>query len=156
MGFEPNAEPSRKETANEFIDRMKSTLEEAKSALRKSKDDMVHYYDRHREPTLVFEPGEKVYLDGSDITTTRPSKKLSHWFLGPYPVVRAVGKNAYQLRLPYSMCRLHPVFNVVKLLRSLKDPIPGRHPMPPPDPEVIDGEPEYEVEAILDSRRFRN
>jgi hypothetical protein len=28
--------------------------------------------------------------------------------------------------------------------------------MPPPDPEVIDGEPEYEVKAILDSQHFHN
>jgi hypothetical protein len=44
MGFELNAEPSWKETANEFIDRM-SMLEEAKLALQKSKDDMALYYD---------------------------------------------------------------------------------------------------------------
>ena len=156
MGFEPNAEPSPKETANEFVDRMKSTLDEARAALQKSKDDMARYYNRRREPTPVFEPGERVYLDSSDINTTRPSRKLSHRFLGPYPVVRAVGKNAYRLRLPYSMRRLHPVFNVVKLLRAPKDPIVGRRPQPPPDPQIIDGEPEYEVEAILDSRRFRN
>jgi hypothetical protein len=33
--------------ANEFIDQMKSTLEEAKSALQKSKDDMTCYYNHH-------------------------------------------------------------------------------------------------------------
>jgi hypothetical protein len=33
MGFEPNTKPSWKETANEFINQMKSMLEEAKSAL---------------------------------------------------------------------------------------------------------------------------
>ena len=117
---------------------------------------MARYYNRHQEPTPVFEPGKKVYLDGSDINTTRPSQKLSHRFLGPYPVVRAVGKNAYRLRLPYSMRQLHPMFNVIKLLRAPKDPIVGRRPKPPPDPQIIDGEPEYEVEAILDSRRFCN
>ena len=53
------------------------------------------------------------------------------------------------------MCRLHPVFNVVKLLRAPKDPIPGRR-LKPPDLQIIDGEPEYEVEAILDSRQFCN
>jgi hypothetical protein len=28
--------------------------------------------------------------------------------------------------------------------------------MPPPDPEVINGEPKYKVEAILDSQCFHN
>jgi hypothetical protein len=73
MGFKPNAEPSPKETANEFVDRMKSTLDEARAALQKSKDDMACYYNQHQEPTPVFEPGEKVYLNSSDINTTRPS-----------------------------------------------------------------------------------
>jgi hypothetical protein len=54
------------------------------------------------------------------------------------------------------MHRLHPVFNVIKLLRAPKDPIPGRRPKPPPDLQIIDREPEYEVEAILDSRQFCN
>jgi hypothetical protein len=155
MGFEPDLEPSRVESVNEFVDRMKSTLEEAKAALRKAKDDMARYYNRRREPAPTFKPGDKVFLDGSDISTTRPSKKLSHRFLGPYPVTRVVGKNAYRLQLPRSMSRLHPVFNIVKLFRAPSDPIPGRRSAPPPDPEIIDGEPEYEVEDILDSRRFR-
>jgi hypothetical protein len=44
MGFEPK-QPSRMEAANEFTDRMKMALEEAKSALNKAKDDMARYYN---------------------------------------------------------------------------------------------------------------
>ena len=46
MGFEPHQPPSRVEAVNEFTDRMKSTLEEAKSALAKAKDDMAKYYNQ--------------------------------------------------------------------------------------------------------------
>ena len=155
MGFEPEKEPSHRETVNEFVDRMKSTLEEAKSALRKAKDDMARYYNRRREPTPTFREGDKVFLDSSNISTTRPSRKLSHRFLGPFPVVRPVGKNAYRLRLPNSMRLLHPVFNIVKLLPAPSDPIPRRRSDLPPDLEIIEGEPEYEIEKVLDSRRFR-
>ena len=35
------------------------------------------------------------------------------------------------------------------------DPITGRHAPPPPPPELIDGEEEYVVEEIRDSRMFR-
>jgi hypothetical protein len=155
MGFEPHQSPSKVEAVNEFTDRMKSTLEEAKSALAKAKDDMARYYNQRRTPAPVYQPGDKVYLDAADIHTTRPSKKLSHRRLGPFPVERRVGTNAYRLTLPPSMRRLHPVFNVVKLTPAPNDPIPGRRTAPPPPPELIDGEEEYVVEEILDSRMFR-
>jgi hypothetical protein len=154
MGFEPK-QPARVEAVNEFTDRMKLALEEAKAALNKAKDDMSRYYNQRRLPTPTYQPGDKVYLDASDIKTTRPSKKLSHRQLGPYPVERQVSKSAYRLRLPNSMGRLHPVFNVVKLTPAPIDPIPGRHPKPPPPPELVDGEEEYVVQEILDSKMFR-
>jgi len=53
------------------------------------------------------------------------------------------------------MRQLHPVFNVVKLTPAPPDPIVGRCRTPPPPPELIDGEEEYVVEEILDSRMFR-
>jgi len=155
MGFEPRQPPSKVEAVNEFTDRMKSTLEEAKSALVKAKDDMARYYNQRRTPATVYVPGDKVYLDADDIHTTRPSKKLSHRRLGPYLVECRVGPNAYRLRLPPAMKRLHPVFNVIKLTPAPVDPIPGRQAPPPPPPELIGGEEEYVVEEILNSRMFR-
>ena len=154
MGFEPQP-PSRLESVNEFTERMKGALDEAQAALAKAKDDMAKYYDRRHLPTPVYQPGDRVYLDASDIRTTRPSQKLSHRRLGPYTVEKQVSKNAYRLKLPKSLSRLHPVFNVVKLTPAAPDPIPGRRPPPPPPPELIDGEEEYVVEEVLDSRMFR-
>jgi hypothetical protein len=53
------------------------------------------------------------------------------------------------------MRRLHPVFNVVKLTPAPADLIVGRHPKLPPPPELVEGEEEYLVEEILDSKMFR-
>lgn len=155
MGFEPRQAPSKVESVNEFTDRMKSSLEEAKVALTKAKDDMARYYNQRRTPAPVFKPGDKVFLEAEDIQTTRPSKKLSHNRLGPYVVEKQVNSNAYRLCLPCSMSRLHPVFNVVKLTLAPEDPIPTRHSSPPPDPIIINDHEEYEVEKILNSRVFR-
>ena len=131
---------------------MKNTLEEAKAALVKSKDDMARYYNQRRTPAPDYRPGDKVYLDASDISTTRPSRKLSHRRLGPFTVKWKVGNRAYWLHLPLSMKQIHPVFNVVKLTLAPDDPIPGRRMPPPPPPEIIDGEEEWVVEDILDSK----
>ncbi|GLB45808.1 putative retrotransposable element tf2 155 kda protein type 1-like [Lyophyllum shimeji] len=155
MGFEPRPLNSNNETANEFFERMKLAQEEAKAALVKAKDDMARYYDQRRIPAPEYKPGNRVYLDASDIQTMRPSKKLSHRYLGPYTIERQVGPLAYKLRLPRSMSRLHPVFNTVKLRLAPPNPIPGRRARPPPPPTLIDNEEWFDVEDILDSRFFR-
>ena len=45
MGFEPYQPPFRVEAVNEFMDRMKDTLEEAKAVLAKAKNEMALYYN---------------------------------------------------------------------------------------------------------------
>ena len=81
----------------------------------------------------------------------RPSLKLVHKFLGPYLIEWKLGLLNYKIKLPIGMKFLHPVFHVVKLWLALLDPIIGRPLYPPPGPVVVNGEPEYEVEKILDS-----
>ena len=77
MGFKPQTS-TQVELVNEFMGQMKEALEEAQAALAKAKDDMAKYYDRKHLPTPVYQPGDRVYLDSSDIKTTHPSQKLSH------------------------------------------------------------------------------
>jgi len=159
MGFEPSQVPSRLETVNKFTERMKSATEEAKSVIRKAQKDMMWYYNQKRTLAPVYKPGDRVYLDMSDIKMTRSSPKLSHCPLGPFEIERQVGPSVYYLKLPHGMRQLHPVFNVVKLSATLEDLILGRKPQAPPPPIVIDGEEEWEVEEILNScwywRRFQ-
>ena len=78
MGFEPNQPRSHSETVKDFTDRIAKGLEESKAALAKAQSNYKLYYDRRREPTPVLKPGDKVWLDASDICTTAPSAKLSH------------------------------------------------------------------------------
>lgn len=73
----------------------------------------------------------------------RPGK-LRPLYVGPYQVLKAVGRNAFKLQLPPAL-KVHPVFNV-----ALLKPYFGDHLVPA---EVeIDGVREYEVEAILRHR----
>jgi hypothetical protein len=110
--------------------------------------------NRRRTPAPLFRPGDRVWLDARNIKTRRPTKKLDHRRLGPYEVVEAVGPSAVRLRLPDTV-RLHPVFHVSLLEHAASDPFPGQ--VPPPTPAVIvDGEEEWEVERILDSRLHYN
>ncbi len=96
MDFEPHQPLSKVKVVNKSMDRMKVTLEEARSALAKVKDDMAHYYNQHRTPAPSFAPRDKVYLDSEDIQTTRPSKKLLHRQLAPLPD----RETCWQIHLP--------------------------------------------------------
>ena len=81
---------------------MEDTLNKAKVALVKSKDDMAKYYDQRRTSAPEYQPGDRVYLSASNIHTTRPSQKLSHQRLRPFPVIRKIRNGAYCLHLPAS------------------------------------------------------
>jgi len=159
MGFEPRQDPSSLEMVNEFTKRMESATEEAKSTICKAQEDMTRYYNQRRSPAPMFQPGDRVYLDMSDIKTTCPSSKLSYRRLGPFEIECQVGPLAYRLKLPHGLRQLHPVFNIVKLSTAPDDPIPGRKPCALPPLIVVDGELEWEVEEVLDShwhqRRFQ-
>jgi len=58
----------------------------------------------------------------------------------------------YRLRLLYWIKQLHPVFNVIKLTPAPNNPITGRKTEDHPLPIVVNGEAEWEVEEILNSR----
>jgi len=117
-------------------------IEEAKSAICKAQDNMKRYYNQRRTLAPVFKPSDKVFLDTSDIWTTRPLQKLLHRWLGPFVVEQRIRPMAYCLRLLYQMKQLYPVFNVVKLTPAPDDLITERKTKDHPLPIIIDGEAE--------------
>jgi hypothetical protein len=78
------------EMVNDFTDHIVQGLEEVKVALTKAKDEYAMYYTYQHEPTPVFSPDNKVWLDGSDIATNQLSSKLSHQQLSPFTVETCV------------------------------------------------------------------
>jgi len=71
--------------------------------------------------------------------------------LGPFEVLSQVGRSSFVLRLPAHFRSVHPVFHVAMLEPEKPSSIPNRV-QPPPPPVVIDGEPEFEISEILDSK----
>ena len=130
-------------------------LDELHAALRTTiAEAQVRYQrqaDKHRLPAPDFKVGDQVYVRAEHIRSTRPSKKLSEKFLGPYTIIAQVGSHSFTLRLPDSMRAVHPVFHVSQLEPATPNSIPGRT-QPPPPPVEVDGEPEYEISEILDSK----
>src|SRR5882672_3402998 len=69
---------------------MEAATKEACLALSRAADDMAHVYDAHRREAPLYVVGDKVWLNGQNITTTCPMKKLDHKWLGPYPVDKVI------------------------------------------------------------------
>lgn len=138
----------------ERIQHLKEIQEELKFHIKSAQEIQERYYNQHVLTQPSFAPGDRVWLVRTNIKTTRPSAKLDNLKIGPFEIVKLVGTRSYELKLPASMSRIHPVFHVSLLERYYGNTISGRVP-PPPPPIEIDGEIEYEVEAIVDSRIFR-
>jgi hypothetical protein len=77
MGFEPNQPRSQVVEVTEFAERMAKGVEEARVTLTKAKDEYAMYYNHCCTPAPKFKPGDRVWLDSSDIHTDRPSAKLA-------------------------------------------------------------------------------
>ena len=103
---------------------------------------------------MEYQPGDMVWLSVSHIPSNRPSKKLDHKFLGPYKVVRKMGASAYQLTTQGQSTR-HATFNEQLLKPYKKGGYPSQVSDPPPPAELKDGEDEWEVESVKDSRYSR-
>lgn len=153
-GTNPRREP-RNESAGQFVERMKKIREEMASALTKAAETMKHFYDRTKGISIEYKPGDKVWLEGKNITTDRPMKKLGDKRHGPFTVIEKVGASAYKLKLYPSWKKVYPVFNEVLLSPFTEPAFPSQRHDPPPPPDIIDDIPEFEVEKILDSKVMR-
>jgi hypothetical protein len=72
------------------------------------------YADPKRKD-VSFKVGEHVYLKVSPLQGTKKfhvKRKLFPRYVGPYPIVRRIGKVSYKLELPPELTGVHPVFHM--------------------------------------------
>ena len=115
---------------------------------------MARFYNAYRHEAPQYNVGDKVWLSSENLRTARPTKKLNYKWLGPYVVKRVISHSAYQLKLPASFGKTHPVFSVTLLHPFKGDSIAKcqeHYPLLPPL-IVCDSIQEYEVEKILNSQ----
>lgn len=100
-----------------------------------------------------YQEGEQVWLEATNLKTTHPTSKLALRRYGPFPIIQKISDIVYQLKLPHQWC-IHNVFHASLLSPYTKTKTHGPNYTQPP-PNIIEGEPEYEVEAIIGSQRTR-
>lgn len=107
---------------------------------------------RQAEPPLAI--GSHAFVLAKFLNSTRPTAKFAEKFLGPFEVIAQPSRNSYTLCLPPDLRSVHPVFHISQLEPHFPNPFPERSESPPP-PVEVDGETQYEIKAILDSKLDR-
>ena len=129
------------------MQQMKQARQEAKEALKRTAD---------LEISTRFKPyqlGDKVWLEGRNLTTTHPTAKLAPRRYGPFLITRVISRTSYQLALP-PQWKIHNVFHAT-LLTPYKETTLNGSRNREPAPELINGQLEWEVEQILHVRQYR-
>ena len=91
--------------------------------LRTAQSRQKSYADRRRRP-LEFQEGDYVFLKVSPkkgVFRFGKKGKLAPRYIGPFEVIKVVGKAAYQLQLPTQLSEVHDVFHVSMLRKCLSD-----------------------------------
>src|SRR5258708_4043558 len=106
---------------------------------------------KHRD-THKYHTGDLMWLEGRHLRTNQPPSKLPTKRHGPSRTLQVMSPVNYQLDLP-TQWSTHTVFHIDLLTPYRETQKHGenysRHP-----PELEEGEEEYEVEKILDHRKF--
>jgi hypothetical protein len=92
-------------------------------------------------------------LESTNIPITRPSRKLASKRYGPMTIIEQLG-SSYRLKLYDKWKLIHPVVHESYLTPYVKPKYDIQRKRPPPPPVAVGSELEYEVDKILDSRKF--
>lgn len=126
--------------------------EEAASSLKRATETMKEFYDQKRSDFQEYKVGDKVYVEASNISSMHPTKKLDNKRFGPFEIIENIGSSLYRLKLPGTWS-IHPVFNESLLTPDHPPEFPSQDkPPPPPSIENSEGNLEYNIEEIVDSR----
>jgi hypothetical protein len=141
--------PSVEERATRLGQVQQNLMAKLKLTQEWQKKQVDHRHKDHPNSKV----GDKVWLLRKNITTTRPCAKLDYKRLGPFKIAKLIGVVACQLELPPQF-KIHNVFHVSLLKPYHENPIPERH-QKPLAPVEIEGQEEFEVQEVLDSKKIR-
>ncbi|KAE8952718.1 hypothetical protein PR001_g33173 [Phytophthora rubi] len=122
--------------------------------MSEAQERMKYYYDKNRLGQNL-EVNDMVLLDGKNLDIRHKgyaqSKKLAPRYIGPFPVLKKVSKDSYELGLSKGL-KLHPVFHTSLLKPYRKDP---KRRQQVNKVVLADGTEGQLVEAVIGHRKYK-
>jgi hypothetical protein len=152
MGYEPQAEISNIPTSIPILELRRETWKRVREEAKKHIIQAQQRWAQSKKEGRTFKEGDYVWLEGGNLHLDMPSTKLAPKHHGPFPIKRVLSPITYQLTLPGTW-KIHNVFHIDLLTPYIETEFHGPNYTRPP-PDLVQGTEEYEVEAILNSRRY--
>ena len=135
---------------------MKRAWEDTQAMLHLTNERMIMQAAKRHRPAPQYKPGNRVWLDRTNLKTLEPTAKLDDKNIGPFFVRAQSGSSLYQLWMTERYKHVHNTFHET-LLRPYIEPEADHQKVPLPPRRVHlasrPDEEHWEVEAILDVHR---
>jgi hypothetical protein len=144
-------QPTRTSLVPGVTDRLQTIKEHRQSAL-----EALQTAQNRMTKEMKYKPfkeNDKVWLEGTHLKLPYETMKLAPRRYGPFKILTKVSDVAYQLKLPNNW-KIHNVFHASLLTPYNETPAHGPNFLEPP-PDLVEGEPEWEVEQIISDRTYR-
>jgi Integrase zinc binding domain/Chromo (CHRromatin Organisation MOdifier) domain/RNase H-like domain found in reverse transcriptase len=150
LGWEPPLAPDQtlptsNQKAEDYVSKFQKNRLMAILALNKAAS-------AHTPVSSKYTQGQHVWLEGKNLPISHGTAKLSPKRYGLFTITKLISLVASRLDLPISW-NIHPIFHNNLLTPYVETNAHGPNFMRPP-PDLINGEAEYEVEAIRSHRYF--
>ncbi|MBW0498763.1 hypothetical protein O181_038478 [Austropuccinia psidii MF-1] len=110
----------------------------------------------HMEPD--FKEGDQVLVSTLNFHNLKGSNKKRDSFLGPFTIIKLIGKNAVEVKITEEFSRKHPVFPVSlvkEYFQTEEDKFPSRKKNPIPTEIVEVEDSPGPLKKIIKARKFR-
>ncbi|MBW0566727.1 hypothetical protein O181_106442 [Austropuccinia psidii MF-1] len=144
-------------TAKDFHDMWKKTCDTASRCIDEPKEYNKQRWDKtHMEP--YFKEGDQVLVSTLSFNNVKGPKKIRDSFVGPFIIIKLIGKNAVEVKLTEEFSRKHPVFPVSSVkpyFQTEEEKFPSRKKNTTP-PEIVEVEDSPGlVNKIIKARKIR-
>jgi hypothetical protein len=114
----------------------------------------IKMMERTTNCTKPFKVNDQVWLESKNLKIPYQSRKLAPKQEGPFKIKEVLGPVTYQLTL-LKQWKIHDVFHTCLLTPYKETELHGENETRPP-PNLVEGQEEYEIEAIISHRLHKN